>query len=155
VREARSLLEELKAVQALMNEIKWLDELITGLESAVQHVTQGIRVGSRGTVSNDAMGEETVSAVDSIRRLLVARTEYADRTLEIERRLDEIGISQQHRDILRCVYMKGFATKRCIEDGDLFVPNWLQIADEMHYHVKYCQQLYRNAKEEIRNIQTR
>jgi len=153
VREARSLLEELKAVQALMNEIKWLDELITGLESAVQHVTQGIRVGSRGTVSNDAMGEETVSAVDSIRRLLVVRTEYADRTLEIERCLDRVNVSQQHWDILRCVYMRGFASKRRTDEGEYFAPDWKRIADEMHYHEKYCQQLYRNAKEEIRYIQ--
>ena len=147
MREARSLLAELQGIQSLKADIRRLDAEIEAMESAVLRVTQGMRVGSRGTVTHDAVGDAVVRAHVAIDEALGVRGEYLLRVLKAEERMDDLDLKPQHRAILRAIYIDGRV--RTVAK----IPDWPRVAQAIGYVDKYCQQLWREAKEIVRFVQ--
>jgi hypothetical protein len=147
MREAQSLLDELRKIQELKENIKRLDVEIEAMESAVQRVTQGMRVGSRGTVTHDAVGDAVARAHDAIDEAMGVRGEYLLRVLDAEKLMDALALKPQHRAILRSIYIDGMVRTKAK------IPNWPRVSDTIGYSVVYCKELWHDAKEIVRYVQ--
>jgi hypothetical protein len=147
MRTAQSLLAELQEIQELKEKIRRNDEQIEALEAAALRTTQGIRVGSRGTTSHDAVGDAVAAAKTAIDEALGLRGEYLLRILKAEECMDALALKPQHRAILRAIYIDGM-TRTAAR-----IPDWPRISEAIGYVEKYCQRLWHDAKEIVRYAQ--
>jgi hypothetical protein len=144
MKAAQSLLAELREIQGLKESIRRNDEQIEALEAAALRTTQGIRVGSRGTTSHDAVGDAVAAAHTAINEALGLRGEYLLRILKAEECMDALELKPQYRAILHAIYIDGM-TRTAAR-----IPDWPRISRAVGYVERYCQQLWREAKETVR-----